>query len=172
MSNNWFQIISDSTLEQGDFFDDIKVIVPTTELLNEEIKEVQTEIHDVIILTQSCDLSNMKTPWIQVTPVIKLSTMQENFEIFKHKKNLETIRRGYQHNYHMINKCEISGYEREICILDFRNIFTLPYQYILDIANQEKPRKRLNSPYKEHLAQAYAKFFMRVGLPNDIPSFR
>lgn len=26
----------------------------------------------------------------------------------------------------------------------------------------------LNSPYKEHLSQAYARFFMRVGLPTNI----
>jgi len=27
-------------------------------------------------------------------------------------------------------------------------------------------------PYREHLAQAFARFFMRVGLPVDISPFR
>jgi hypothetical protein len=26
-------------------------------------------------------------------------------------------------------------------------------------------------PYREHLSQAFARYFMRVGLPSDIPSF-
>jgi len=30
---------------------------------------------------------------------------------------------------------------------------------------------RLLSPYREHLSQAFARFFMRVGLPVDIPPF-
>lgn len=39
------------------------------------------------------------------------------------------------------------------------------------IANQEK-RLSLMSPYKEHLSQAFARFFMRVGLPIDISEFK
>jgi hypothetical protein len=30
---------------------------------------------------------------------------------------------------------------------------------------------RLTSPYKEHFAQAFARFYMRVGLPHDAGSF-
>ena len=30
-------------------------------------------------------------------------------------------------------------------------------------------RLRLCPPYREHLAQSFARFFMRVGLPIDIP---
>jgi hypothetical protein len=32
-------------------------------------------------------------------------------------------------------------------------------------------RLRLLPPYREHLSQSFARFFMRVGLPVDIPSF-
>ena len=31
---------------------------------------------------------------------------------------------------------------------------------------------RLLPPYGEHLSQAFARFFMRVGLPVDIPPFK
>ena len=30
----------------------------------------------------------------------------------------------------------------------------------------------MRSPYREHLAQAFARYFMRVGLPVDIPAFK
>jgi hypothetical protein len=30
---------------------------------------------------------------------------------------------------------------------------------------------RLLPPYREHLAQAFARFFIRVGLPVDVPPF-
>ena len=32
-------------------------------------------------------------------------------------------------------------------------------------------RLRLLPPYREHLSQSFARFFMRVGLPIDTPSF-
>ncbi len=40
-----------------------------------------------------------------------------------------------------------------------------------DLAVRRSPRPRLLPPYREHLAQAFARFFMRVGLPVDIPAF-
>ena len=34
------------------------------------------------------------------------------------------------------------------------------------------PRGRLQSPFLEHLSQAFARFFMRIGLPSTVPEFR
>jgi len=36
------------------------------------------------------------------------------------------------------------------------------------LAQRGEPRLRLRPPYREHLSQAFARFFMRVGLPTDI----
>jgi hypothetical protein len=172
MSNNWYEIINVNTLEQGDILEQVEVVVPSTEFLKGETKEIQTETHDVLLLTQSCDMANNKTPWIQVTPIVPISVMKERFPAFRDNNNLEFIRRGYQHKYHLLHECGKEGFEREVSVLDFRNIFTLPSQHIYDFVNSGIKRRRLNSPYKEHLAQAYARFFMRVGLPNDIPPFK
>ena len=43
---------------------------------------------------------------------------------------------------------------------------------VRELAASQGPRLRLNPPYREHLAQAFARFFMRVGLPVDIPPSR
>lgn len=172
MANNWYSIINDESLEQGDILEGVSVLKPTTEFLTGQTKDIEATSHNAIILTQSCDLNNAKTPWVQVASLHKLSDMQEEYEVFKHKKTLETIRRGYEHKFHMLNKCEIFGHECEICVVDFRDVFTIPFQYVSDFVKTSGVRRRLNSPYKEHLSQAYAKFYMRVGLPNDIPSFR
>ncbi|MCT2535692.1 hypothetical protein NC661_06535 [Aquibacillus koreensis] len=172
MSNNWYELVNDDSLEQGDIFKEVNVVIPTTELLNGDSDTIDVIAYDVIILTQSCDLDNSKTPWVQVTPITPLSEMQKISEVFGHKKPLESLRRGHEAKYHLINECTISGYEEEICLVDFRNVFTVPFNYIKDKASIGNNRLRLKSPYKEHLSQAYAKFFMRVGLPSDIPSFR
>ena len=54
------------------------------------------------------------------------------------------------------------------CIVDFNNIYTIPKNLAKEIAKQNKIRLRLCPPYREHLSQSFARFFMRVGLPINI----
>jgi hypothetical protein len=56
-------------------------------------------------------------------------------------------------------------------MVDFREIYSLPFDYLVSRAAQLGPRWRLRSPYLEHFSQAFARFFMRVGLPSTIPPF-
>jgi hypothetical protein len=48
---------------------------------------------------------------------------------------------------------------------------TLPKGYIADFATQGGARLRIVPPYREHLAQAFARYFMRVGLPSSLDAF-
>jgi hypothetical protein len=61
---------------------------------------------------------------------------------------------------------------REVRIVDFRRVFSLPLTFVRQRAPRTGDRLRLLPPYREHLSQAFARYFMRVGLPQDIPSFR
>ena len=60
---------------------------------------------------------------------------------------------------------------RQALVADFRQIFSLPVGYLTHRADQLGPRQRLLSPYLEHFSQAFARYFMRVGLPSDIPRY-
>ena len=60
---------------------------------------------------------------------------------------------------------------REAFVVNFREIFSLPIGYLQTHATSLGMRWRLSSPYLEHFSQAFARFFMRVGLPSDIPPF-
>jgi hypothetical protein len=61
---------------------------------------------------------------------------------------------------------------RNSLVVDFRQIFSLPVAYLRKHAAGLDPRWRLESPYREHFSQAFARFFMRVGLPTAIPTFK
>jgi hypothetical protein len=52
---------------------------------------------------------------------------------------------------------------REALVVNFREIYTLPYEYILKYATELGSRWRLKSPYLENYSQAFARIFMRVG---------
>jgi hypothetical protein len=48
------------------------------------------------------------------------------------------------------------------------NSCSIPYDVMKQIVQSKGKRLRLLSPYKEHLAQAFAYFYKRVALPNSI----
>jgi predicted DNA-binding antitoxin AbrB/MazE fold protein len=51
-------------------------------------------------------------------------------------------------------------------------IFSLPLAYLRRHAANLGSRWRLQSPFREHFSQSFARFFMRVGLPAAIPPFK
>ncbi len=61
---------------------------------------------------------------------------------------------------------------RELRIVNFRRVYSLPLTFVRQVAARRGRRLRLLRPYREHLSQAFARYFMRVGLPQDIPPFR
>ena len=56
-------------------------------------------------------------------------------------------------------------------VVDFQEIYSLPEEYLRRVAEGMGSRWRLDSPYLEHFSQAFARMFMRVALPQDLPKF-
>ena len=74
--------------------------------------------------------------------------------------------------YHMVAGSEHGDWSREVSIVSFREVWSLPLAFLKKMASDCGLRPRIRSPYREHLAQAFARYFMRVGLPVDIPPFK
>lgn len=54
-------------------------------------------------------------------------------------------------------------------IVDFHSIFTVPRLFLDELIERRGARRlRLLPPYREHLSQSFARFFMRVRLPQNI----
>ena len=56
-------------------------------------------------------------------------------------------------------------------LVDFRTVYGVHFDTLLDLIRKSTRRLRLLPPYREHLSQGFARFFMRVGLPVEIPPF-
>ncbi len=82
---------------------------------------------------------------------------------------IDRIRKGALPAYHLLNKEPKTGFSYSI--VDFHRIYSVPKSYLLELAQSQEQRLRLCPPYREHLAQAFARYFMRVGLPADIREF-
>ena len=78
---------------------------------------------------------------------------------------------GFVWNQTFLNrsKLDVGQLDTELRIVDFREIYTIP-RVVLEslLVRRNSQRLRLNPPYREHLSQAFARFFMRVGLPQPI----
>ena len=83
---------------------------------------------------------------------------------------MEDARKGRLPAFHVLAASAITGFEREVRVIDFRRVYSLPVSFVRSRAKAAK-RLRLLPPYREHLSQSFARFFMRVGLPIDIPPF-
>jgi hypothetical protein len=56
-------------------------------------------------------------------------------------------------------------------VVDFHRVFVLLKPVVEAVARSAGLRLRLRPPYREYLAQAFARYFMRVGLPLDANAF-
>lgn len=172
----WYGVVDTDFLEQGDFFFSCPVLDPKVSVTAEtgSTLDVQAVIreYDVLILSQSCDLQQSKLETVLVCPHWPLETFAKGNTHFQTPRGKEDIRRGNAPGYHMLAACDLPGFPNSIRVVSFRQIFSLPFQYVTELARQRTTRLRLLPPYREHLAQAFARFIMRVGLPVDITSFK
>ncbi|MCD6132403.1 MAG: hypothetical protein J7J61_09915 [Candidatus Hydrothermae bacterium] len=167
----WYDVVDgNEPLMQGDFTTECPIVIPPSEISDEV--EVRIVNYNVVIMSQSCDLAQRKLDLVLVCPIWPLSEFEGRSEFFKSRKGKEALRRGNVPGYHLLNKCEIDGFKTDYLVVDFRTVYSVSFDFILNLATKREKRLRLLPPYREHLSQAFARFFMRVGLPVDIPPFR
>ncbi|MBA2340578.1 MAG: hypothetical protein H0V88_09295 [Pyrinomonadaceae bacterium] len=165
----WYQAGNWTDLEQGDLLPNCPVLVPPSNLTevfltakdgDEFGLEVIVQRARLIVMSQSCDLAAGKIDQVLLCA---------HFPASNHPKNIRSeIRKERYPALHMIEKCELPNHEFERQIIDFRTIYTLPKDFVLAFSGKLGKRVRLLSPYKEHLSQAFARYFMRVGLPRPL----
>ena len=90
-------------------------------------------------------------------------------EYYNSSQGRENLRQGKEPAYHLLNFYKSDKIDFPLTVVDFHRIYTIPKEFIQEIALSQNERLRLLPPYREHLSQAFARYFMRVGLPIDIP---
>jgi len=171
--STWYDIVDTSEcLLQGDFINACPVIIPPKEVSESETVSAEVIQYDVVVMSQSCDLMQKKLDLVLVCPVWPMSQMESQSAFFAGSDGKERLRQGNVPGYHLLNECLLERFESEYQVVDFRAVYSVPFEFITGFAESSGPRKRLLSPYREHLSQAFARFFMRVGLPTDIPPFK
>jgi hypothetical protein len=135
---------------------------------------------DVVVMTQACDLEQDKVSNVVVCPHFSLAEYREDWEAEmrrRHqnpttkawKSHCDDICDGYVWNLAMLNAHNGSAQSTHHRIVDFHHVFTLPRSFLESLLIEGVCRPlRLLPPYREHLSQAFARFFMRLGLPMSV----
>ncbi len=189
MNEPWYEIVNAGVeLTQGDIILNCPVVRWASEPVDAETtldcQGLSTLVEavevDVIVITQGCDLENRKVNNVTLCPHLSLGQYRENWEeTMKHLsqnptprawgKYCDDIKNGYVWNLAMLNEGKIEKLSLTHRIVDFHDVYTLPRLFLETfLHNRGQPRLRLRPPYREHLSQAFARFFMRVGLPTGI----
>ncbi|MGE3966453.1 MAG: hypothetical protein AB7I09_20320 [Planctomycetota bacterium] len=179
-SSSWYTEVAATTpLTQGDLIDECPVLQWATgaEGGASDLKAATRAVSaDVIVMTQACDLEQGKVANVLLCPRDRLSVYKQCWEANQRARgqsptakswaaHCDRIRDGFVWNVGLLDAAP-SG---EVFLIDFHEVFTVPRSFLDSFLHQQgRPRLRLKSPYREHLSQAFARFFMRVGLPTSV----
>lgn len=169
----WMQV-NESDLRQGDYLTNCFVPVSFFEAssLEEQGLEVEVQERDLIVLTQSCDLENKKVRLVSLCPIYTLPEFEAVNSDFIRKGKWNEVRKGRVEGLHLLASPIDPVNSRGALVVDFAEIYSLPFNYLTQHATQLDQRWRLKSPFLEHFSQTFARFFMRVGLPSSVPEFK
>lgn len=170
-SDCWYEVVEGSQLEQGDILRSYPVAMVYIARSADGKPDVRVMQRDVIVLTQTCDIPKKSQTSILVAQVV-------DYNALCHASAPDVSGEKYRNK--LIENAVIAMFllhEHEIelpfpwSIVSFRDLYVSPKDDARMFAQSLGPRLRLRSPYKEHLSQSFARFMMRVGLPNTTHRF-
>lgn len=175
----WYATIEGkSSLAQGDLLDGFPILALPDLKADELIERAKNarhekfrvgsdyDLYDLVVVTQTCDFLKFK----DADPVIMCPRW--DYREYEHKGgglNWGWLIRGKYVSFHPLNRCIIDDHKFDYQIVDLRTIFAVRFSFVRQFAELQEERIRLLPPYREHLGQAFARQFMRVGLPIDLP---
>ncbi len=167
----WLSIRRQADLRQGDLLPDCRIPghMPDSLAPGEPVS-VAVRTCPCIVMTQSCDLANdPPAHMVALCPILTIEEMERASPSIR--KRWDTIRKGRVEGLHLLAPPRSPFVARDCLVVDFRQIYSLPFEHLSRYALGMGERWRLTSPYLEHLSQSFARFFMRVGLPSALPTF-
>jgi hypothetical protein len=143
-----------------------------------ETSTIYTNLANLIILSQTCDLTQGKLLLVALCPVWTVPAFEEAQNAAGRTRPpgwwrdyWNNVRKGRSATLHLLASPTEPSEARSSLIVDSRAIYSLPVTYLAPRTEQIGDWWRLRSPFLEHFSQAFARSFMRVGLPSSVPEF-
>lgn len=169
--DQWYSIAeNDTQIWQGDFLDNFLVPFPNDVDVSQEQPRCSYQLipMDAVIVSQSCDLTSK----VQEDDQVVLCERHFLADVFQSKTQLKKewpdLVKDRVVDKLLLDKFDNSELGFDYSFVDFSKIYVVPYDYVASFISGMQKRVKMKSPYRERLSQAFARKFMRVGLPVDI----
>ena len=171
--SSWYEVVEGESLEQGDILR--RCDVPIVSSVDDDEVEYDLVAMDVVVMTQSCDLANDKVDHVLLARAaawadVVAEERQRGNGAAASSTFRQSLVRGDAVNLSLLHE-RPEAPEFPWSVVDFRRLVSIPKSLAVLWAAQQGPRLRLVPPYRENLAQAFARYFMRVGLPHAAHGF-
>jgi len=149
--------------DQGDIIDGCPVgLITDFEIDRLDTIKSRFAVNRVIVLTQTCDLANMKSASIVVASVFDAQTLIDA-KVVKAADVKGPVRAGRTFGLYFL-PASFSLQFGEM-LVDLRNLHTVRPEFLTKLCLANKRLARLKMPYREHLAKHFADTYSRIGLP-------
>lgn len=154
--------------EQGDIF--TNATIPNISAVDlSRTQEIPIRQGSFIILTQSCDVPKAET--ILLAEMYLYSTLLKGSQasIFAKSQTKDALIRNRLEHYFLLPP--YGDDSMSWSIVSFRNLHVVS-RAVLNSLAAEAPPIQMASPYKELLGECFARFMMRVALPEPLDEFK
>jgi hypothetical protein len=176
-NTDWYEVCASDLLMQGDIIQRCEVLTPVPSSTEGADRiEAESSWADLIVVTQSCDLVNRgKIDYVLLAEIYPYDLLVEADRArgkrdFESAKFREKCVQGAFPAYFLLKSVD-GELALPWSLVDFRKLHTLHISTLRVRTANLGARLRLRAPYREHFAQAFARYFMRVGLPVDAREF-
>lgn len=176
---DWYEVVDGPGLLQGDVLLRCPIVTVLDSLpwplLPDTKFAVGVTPRDLVVMTQSCDLENDKVEDVLLAQLVDWPQIVRN-ETERGNRFIQSVQfrrqllAGNVPGLSLLHKY-LPKPELDWSVVNFHHLYSLPKSFVVKFATGSGSRLRLRSPYREHLAQAFARYFMRVGLPHDARAF-
>lgn len=179
MSSPWYsRVAGESPITQGDLIEGCPVLEwkPDSAVYedDDDLKASCRAIaEDVVVMTQACDLENSTVSNVLLCPVYPMKQYKNAWTVARKEASKGTGKDAWINHVKSVKSGFVWGRtliaatseDSGLLVVQFQDVYTIPRSFIDSVVSRQPSRMRLLSPYREHLSQAFARYFMRVGLP-------
>jgi hypothetical protein len=166
----WYEIVSGKDLEQGDILTDL---VAPRAVEDEEAPSgfrIRRGRGDYIVLSQTCDLENDKLQEVLLADIRAYQSDTYSDDRARSSAFRKALIQGSDWAYFLLPEFK-GNPSLPWSIANFHYLFLVDVGACTKRAVQIGDRLRLTSPYKEHLAQSFGRYMMRIALPKTAHEF-
>ncbi|MGL4553261.1 MAG: hypothetical protein ACRC33_19015 [Gemmataceae bacterium] len=158
----------DEPLDQGDILDGCPVLEAGSFIPSRpDAVEVVTFFQRVIVLTQTCDLANVRTPRINVAVPHEAGSIVTG-GLLKPGDVRGPLRAGRVFGWYFLPASDEIGLPETL--VDLRDLHSVPRPVVDSLVAAGKRRGRLRPLYRQHLGKHFGDTFSRIGLPEPYPT--